>query len=437
MSRPLAAAVSAGILLFTLIPVTGGCAVSPEAPASESTTRPGEEAGRSQAAAPFIVVDTGQRLCSDKNGLQVQCPGPGDALYGQDAQFSAHPPSYSDNGDGTVTDNVTGLIWQKSPDTDGDGHINAADKMSIDEAESYCANLTLAGQSDWRLPDIKELYSLVQFSGTDPSGYEGTNTSGLTPFIDTGYFDFGYGDIDAGERIIDAQYASNTRYVADTSSQDGAMAFGVNFADGRIKGYWLSSPQGEKTFYVLAVRGGVGYGENDFVDNGDGTVSDVATGLMWSKSDSAEGLNWYEALNWVARKNAESFLGYSDWRLPDVKELQSIVDYERSPDTTASAAIDPLFDVSAIRNEAGQEDYPCFWSSTTHLNLAEYPGRNAAYVALGRAMGYLHGRWMDVHGAGAQRSDPKLGDPSNYPQGHGPQGDAIRIDNFVRLVRDA
>jgi hypothetical protein len=158
---------------------------------------------------------------------------------------------------------------------------------------------------------------------------------------------------------------------------------------------------------------------------------------MWSKSDSAEGLNWYEALNWVARKNAESFLGYSDWRLPDVKELQSIVDYERSPDTTASAAIDPLFDVSAIRNEAGQEDYPCFWSSTTHLNLAEYPGRNAAYVALGRAMGYLHGRWMDVHGAGAQRSDPKMGDPSNYPQGLGPQGDAIRIDNFVRLVRDA
>jgi hypothetical protein len=44
---------------------------------------------------------------------------------------------------------------------------------------------------------------------------------------------------------------------------------------------------------------------------------------------------------------------------------------------------------------------------------------------------------MDVHGAGAQRSDPKSGDPDAYPTGHGPQGDAIRIYNYVRCVRDA
>jgi hypothetical protein len=45
--------------------------------------------------------------------------------------------------------------------------------------------------------------------------------------------------------------------------------------------------------------------------------------------------------------------------------------------------------------------------------------------------------WLDVHGAGAQRSDPKQGDPAEFPNGRGPQGDAIRILNFVRLVRDA
>lgn len=44
--------------------------------------------------------------------------------------------------------------------------------------------------------------------------------------------------------------------------------------------------------------------------------------------------------------------------------------------------------------------------------------------------------WIDVHGAGSQRSDPKSGDPSIYANGHGPQGDAIRIYNYVRLVRD-
>jgi hypothetical protein len=57
-------------------------------------------------------------------------------------------------------------------------------------------------------------------------------------------------------------------------------------------------------------------------------------------------------------------------------------------------------------------------------------------VAFGRAMGYM-GSWIDVHGAGAQRSDPKSGNPASYPTGHGPQGDAIRIYNYVRLVRAA
>ena len=48
----------------------------------------------------------------------------------------------------------------------------------------------------------------------------------------------------------------------------------------------------------------------------------------------------------------------------------------------------------------------------------------------------MHNQWMDVHGAGAQRSDQKSGDESNVPVGQGPQGDAQRINNYVRLVRD-
>jgi hypothetical protein len=51
-------------------------------------------------------------------------------------------------------------------------------------------------------------------------------------------------------------------------------------------------------------------------------------------------------------------------------------------------------------------------------------------------MGKMFGLWMDVHGAGCQRSDPKAGSASNYPNGFGPQGDAQRIDNYVRLVRN-
>jgi hypothetical protein len=50
-------------------------------------------------------------------------------------------------------------------------------------------------------------------------------------------------------------------------------------------------------------------------------------------------------------------------------------------------------------------------------------------------MGYMNG-WKDVHGAGAQRSDPKAGDTADFPMGDSPQGDAIRIYNYVRLVQE-
>ena len=49
----------------------------------------------------------------------------------------------------------------------------------------------------------------------------------------------------------------------------------------------------------------------------------------------------------------------------------------------------------------------------------------------------MDGAWRDVHGASAQRSDPKSGEPDNYPTGNDPQSDAIRIYNYVRLVRNA
>jgi len=129
--------------------------------------------------------------------------------------------------------------------------------------------------------------------------------------------------------------------------------------------------------------------------------------------------------------------GYDDWRVPNIKELQGIVDYSRSPDTKESPAIDPVFDSTQITNEAGQDDYGWIWSSTTHSNWTDEPGSAGAYIAFDRAMGYFDGVWTDVRGAGAQRSDPKIGGPADYPQGNGPQGDAQRIYNFVRLVRDA
>ncbi|MCB9079256.1 MAG: DUF1566 domain-containing protein [Anaerolineaceae bacterium] len=379
----------------------------------------------------YPLVDTGQTACFD-NQNAIACPQAGAAFYGQDAQFSSHAPSYTANGDGTVTDNVTGLMWQQTPDTNGNGAITAADKMTYDQAQTYCDNLTLAGHDDWRLPSIKQLYSLIDFNGTDASGYEGSDATGLIPFIDTGLFDFAYGDTSAGERLIDAQYASSTLYTGSTANDGGRTLFGVNLADGRIKGYGLAIRGRDKTFLVQCVRGQATYGQNHFVDNGDGAITDQATGLMWQQADSGQGLNWEEALNYCQSLTTAN---YDDWRLPNAKELQSLVDYSRSPQATGSAAIDPLFTATPLTNEAGQADYPAYWSSTTHRKWTGAYDQGV-YVTFGRAMGYLDNIWQDVHGAGAQRSDPKTGNPADYPTGHGPQGDAIRIDNYARCVRN-
>ncbi len=403
-----------------------------------------------EAGLSYPIVDTQQTTCYD-DSTEINCPSAGESHFGQDAQFEGSPPSYTLSTDGlTVHDNVTGLTWQQSADTNGDGTIDASDELTWTEAQARPAALNAAeygGYDDWRLPTIKELYSLINFSGIDPSGVSGNDTSGLIPFIDRTYFDFGYGDTAAGERIIDAQYASSTLYVSTTMLGDPTL-FGVNFADGRIKGYDLVNTMngpGDNRFYVRCVRGAA-YGVNDFVDNGDGTITDRATGLIWAKGDSAQGLDWQEALAWVQTKNAEDYLGHNDWRLPNAKELQSIVDYTRSPDTTSSAAIDPLFACTGITSEAGQADYPFYWTGSTHASQGQdgQSGGSAVYIAFGRAMGYMRApwdptlaAWLDVHGAGAQRSDPKEGNPTDFPEGRGPQGDAIRIYNYVRLVRDA
>lgn len=250
----------------------------------------------------YAVVDTGQTKFYN-NSQEISVPQVGSAFYGQDAQYSGNTPSYTLSGDGlTVYDQNTGLTWQRTPDTNGDGSFTVSDKLSWAEAQTYPAELNAAnfgGYSDWRLPTIKELYSLIDFNGIDPMP-TGTDTSGLTPFIDTQYFGFIYGDVTADERIIDAQYWSSTQYVSLT--MDGqSTVFGVNFADGRIKGYPSGNgPDGAlKTEFVRCVRGNTDYGQNDFVDNNDGTVTDLATGLMWQQADAVVGYNWEEALSYA------------------------------------------------------------------------------------------------------------------------------------------
>ncbi|MCP4401803.1 MAG: DUF1566 domain-containing protein [bacterium] len=361
--------------------------------------------------------DTGQNGCYD-NSKQISCPGSGKSFYGQDAHYQGKAFTFKDNNDGTVSDLNTGLMWQKRPDLEK--------KSSYADALADAGNFEMAGYTDWRLPTVKELYSLIDFNGSHFT---------KTPYIDTDYFDFKFGDTSRGERIIDAQYWTSTEYLGTVFGREKAV-FGVNFADGRIKGYPKRSRRKQMNRFVRYVRGNPDYGVNDFVDNADGTISDKWTGLTWQKTDSGSTMNWEHALDYCENLDDAN---YSDWRLPNAKELQSLVDYTRAPDADNSSqrgpALDPIFDIS--------ETESCFWTGTT---LMESPpdrgtGSQAVYLTFGQAFGFMEDRRtgektkMNVHGAGAQRSDPKSGDPADWEGGFGPQGDEIRIDNYARCVR--
>lgn len=364
----------------------------------------------------YPIVDTGVHEFYSNTSL-ISLPVPGDDFFGQDAHYQGNEPSYTDNEDGTVTDNITGLMWQK----------DMGSRISYNDAKIKADTLSLAGYTDWRMPTIKELYSLIIFTGQ----VNGQNV--ITPFIDTNYFI----QPEGSPRPIDAQTWSSTKYVSLTMVADSTV-FGVNFLDGRIKGYPQYQPGSNNTspnanLFVRMVRGNPNYGINDFIDNGDGTITDNATGLMWQKADDGVARDWQASLAYAENL---SYAGYSDWRLPNTKELQSIVDYTRSPDTTQSPAIDELFSTTSINDPNGNPgQYPYFWTGTSHLDGVN-PYSAAVYIAFGEAQGKMNGVLFDVHGAGAQRSDPKTGNPDDYPQFQGPQGDVRYVFNYTRCVRN-
>jgi hypothetical protein len=127
-----------------------------------------------------------------------------------------------DNDDGTVTDIATGLMWQKEGPTHQDGSARA---MTWEEALTYCEALELAQQDDWRLPNINELQSIVDYRAYNPS-------VNVVFFPDT----------------LSGSYWSSTTY--DTAN---GIAWDIHFLAGDI---FVSSPSKLENRYVRAVRGG-------------------------------------------------------------------------------------------------------------------------------------------------------------------------------------
>lgn len=374
----------------------------------------------------YVQIATGQVSLYDEDGNVVPTLEPGNPLYGQDASYlKGKKMSFKKNADTTITDLNSGLMWQEVPTSEG---------FDWQGANDYCENLELGGYDDWRMPTLKELYSISDFS----SGW---------PYLDTDYF-----SLVNNERVGKSeQYWSSNKYVGHTEEGNYTAAFGVNHATGHIKAYPGEAPKdmkdkkgppkgnrppppgnGERPRgnpmlkHVRAVRGIV-YGTNDFKDYENQTITDKATGLMWSTKDSGKGLDWKSALSYAEKSE---LAGHTDWRLPNVKELQGIVDYSFAPNAKETKlvgpAIDPIFNCTEITNENGDKDYAYYWTSTSARFQKGKPYYYAWYVAFGRA---VNNEGLDFHGAGAVRFDTK------YKDGPASEG-GERYYNYVRLVRN-
>jgi len=263
----------------------------------------------------FSLPATGQTQCYDLNGNLISCTG-----TGQDAVHISNSMSYTDNGDGTVTDNVTGLMWQKQDD---------GTQRTWSAAGTYCSTLGDGGHSDWRMPAIMELMGIVNYGNA------------LAPTINTTYFP---------NTNPYTYYWSSTTY----AYLKVPAWWGVDFSDGFAGGYnELYGPS-----YVRCVRGGQ-EPPPSFTDNRNGTVSDSTTGLMWQQADPGQMTSfasWTDALSYCT---GLVLGGNSDWRLPNIKELASITDV-----TTSNPAINLTFFPNANSS--------LYWSSTTLAGNAVY-----------------------------------------------------------------
>ncbi len=155
------------------------------------------------------IVDTGQVNCFN-NSTKITYPRKNQSFYGQDAQYECNVPSYQDNNNGTITDLNTILMWSKAV---------GENKSSLFEAKKSASRMKLGGYSDWRVPSIKELYTLIDFrgyTGFARRGFSSSAPANAIPFINTDYFNFRYGSAANNERYIDAQWLSSTEYVSTT-----------------------------------------------------------------------------------------------------------------------------------------------------------------------------------------------------------------------------
>lgn len=318
---------------------------------------------------------TGQKRAWDGEGSLIKKPGSnvdGDVQAG----IPFPSPRYSDNGDGTVTDLRSGLIWLKN--------ANAYGEISWPEALETLKHLS-SGQhglsdgseaGDWRLPNINELQSLVDldsdhgpalpddhpFENLQAANYWSSSTVAAAPPL--GW----YIALAVAPPVFDLKM-NTMRIWPVRGTSDKVAATGQT----RCFDVWGQPVPCEGSGQDGELQMGVAHPDPRFADNGDGTVTDRLTGLVWLRDANSFGsLDWSAAVKRCnslssGRHGLDDGSSAGDWRLPNIHEMRSIVDYDHH-----GPALTPGHPFQNVRSSL-------YWSSTT---VASAPNQ-ARFVFLG------------------------------------------------------
>jgi len=238
--------------------------------------------------------------------------------FGEDHDYLINPPQFSIWNAAVVVDSVTGLMWQR-----GDGG-----EMTIENARIYADTCTLGGFTDWRLPTLLESYSILNHQNVNPS-------LDLTVFQST-LAEYWW--------TSDRQFNDSTK-IWCTNAGGGA---------GNHRKTETISAGGAKKFHPRLVRNVSAPSSfpQRFQLLGNGTIADAWSGFVWQSQFTMDSLTWENAL---IHADTCTLGGFSDWRLPNIKELQSIVDVSRS---------NPALPVAVFTNQGAQK----YWASTSLPN---------------------------------------------------------------------
>jgi len=282
---------------------------------------------------------------------------------------------FVDHHDGTVTDNVTGLVWLRDAGCLQPGNWAAAGNEVNTLATGACGLTDGSTAGQWRMPNLVELESVIDVSASSPAlpaGHPFANVSNGLYWTSTSYFGGEAGSPNAWTiHMADGRYVNDGVLNLKASASNAVWAVkGAGKGQARLQATGLFN-----TFQAGddgALQMGVGLMYPRFIDHADGTITDALTGLIWVKMANCIQGDWVTALDAV-HKLASGQCGLTDgstagqWRIPNRNEMQSLADRNQNneADYLGFTFRNPDQSVFQAAVFPGFVGYQYYWTSTT------------------------------------------------------------------------